>query len=97
MSIRNIAIAAALALTAGAATVGVAFAMPLSGPSGASSAATTDVQDVRWVCGPNRCWWRPNYVPAPYYSYYAPRPFYGYFGPRRYRYGWYGHGRRYWR
>jgi hypothetical protein len=96
MNIRNIAIAAALALTAGAVTVGVALAMPLSSPSGAS-AATTDVQDVRWVCGPERCWWRPNYVPAPYYGYYAPRPFYGYFGPRRYRYGWYGHGRRYWR
>ena len=96
MNIRTIAVAAAFALTAGAATVGVAYAMPLGGPSGASSTAA-DIQDVRWVCGPNRCWWRPNYVPAPYYGYYAPRPFYGYFGPRRYRYGWYGHGRRYWR
>ena len=21
----------------------------------------TEAQDIRWVCNPWRCWWRPNY------------------------------------
>lgn len=97
MSLRNIAAATALALMAGVMVGGTVSAMPLGDFANTSNTASSNIQDVRWVCGPNRCWWRPNYVPAPYYGYYAPRPFYGYFGPRRYRYGWYGHGRRYWR
>jgi hypothetical protein len=34
-----------------------------------------NVENVRWVCGPYRCWWRPNY-------YYGYRPYW------RYRYGY---------
>jgi hypothetical protein len=39
----------------------------------------TDVESVRWVCGPYRCWWRPGW--------YGPR--WGY-GPR-WRYRRYGY------
>jgi hypothetical protein len=41
-----------------------------------SDALSSNVEQVRWVCGPYRCWWRPNY----YYGYYG-------WGPR-WRYGW---------
>ena len=44
----------------------------------------TEAQDIRWVCGPYRCWWRPNY-------YYGGYGYYG--GPRYYR-GWGGYGYR---
>jgi hypothetical protein len=42
-----------------------------------------NVETARLVCGPYRCWWRPNYYYAP--RYYAPRRFYGGWGYRR---GW---------
>ncbi|MGE0749429.1 MAG: hypothetical protein AB7K64_02475 [Variibacter sp.] len=97
MSIKAFAAASAFALLASGAVSGSATAMPLGGLSDASAAVSTQATNVRWVCGPVRCWWRP----APYYyGYYAPpRPyFYGrrYWGPR-YRYGWYGPRRHYWR
>jgi len=62
-------------------------AMPLGSLTNTVSAVTTDVQAARWVCGPFRCWWRPNY-----YSYYG----YGWGGPRVYgRPSWGGfYGRR---
>jgi hypothetical protein len=72
------------ALVAAAALGGVAFApgnasaMPNGLPS-AANALTSGVQDVRWVCGPYRCWWRPGY--NPYYGAY------GYYGPRYWRPG----------
>lgn len=37
--------------------------------------AATNVEQVRWVCGPYRCFWRPNYVYGGY-GYY-PRPYWG--------------------
>ena len=48
-------------------------------PNGLSSdALASNVEQVRWVCGPYRCWWRPNY----YYGYYG-------WGPRwRYWHRW---------
>ena len=50
---------------------------------GAASDPATGVEQVRWVCGPYRCFWRPNY-----YGYYGPRPFVGgYYGWHR---GWHG-------
>ena len=93
MNIKAFAAASAFALLAGAALSSPAAAMPLGSLSDASSAVSTQATNVRWVCGPVRCWWRPNYyvVPAPYYGFYGPR----YWGPR-YRYGWYG-PRPYWR
>jgi hypothetical protein len=48
-------------------------------PNGLSSAVTNElssnVENVRWVCGPYRCWWRPNY-------------YYGWYRPWGWRYGW---------
>jgi hypothetical protein len=76
--------AAALAL--GVATLFLspaARAMPVDGL--AATAISDGIQNVRWVCGPYRCWWRPSYYAhAPGY-YYGPRRFYG-FGYRRW--GW---------
>lgn len=58
----------------GAATVtaGTALAMPNGMPQSDHIAKT---EQVRWVCGPYRCWWRPNYYRS--YGFYA--------GPR---FGW---------
>ena len=56
---------------AGAAALGaVAFASGSASamPNGLSSnALASNVEQVRWVCGPYRCWWRPNV----YYGYYG--------------------------
>ena len=76
-------LALAALLTAGSA-IGQASAMPASGLATAA-AATNGVQDVRYVCGPYRCWWRPGGY------YYGPRYYNYYVGPRH----WYWH-RRYW-
>ena len=67
---------------AGAAALGaVAFASGSASamPNGLSSnALASNVEQVRWVCGPYRCWWRPNL----YYGYYG-------WGPRwRYWHRW---------
>jgi hypothetical protein len=69
----------ALAATAalGAITFGAASASAM--PNGLSPAVTNElssnVANVRWVCGPYRCWWRPNY-------------YYGWHRPWGWRYGW---------
>ena len=47
----------------------------------AESAAAGQVEDVRVVCGPFGCHWRPNY--------YRPYPVYGY--GRGYGYGYHRH------
>ena len=75
-------LALAAVLTADSA-IGQASAMPASGlASAATAAATTNgVQDVRYVCGPYRCWWRRGYYGPRYYNYYV--------GPRH----WYWHRR----
>ena len=52
--------------------------MPLDALKSATE-AVQQTENVRWVCGPYRCWWRPNY-----YGYVRP-----YWGPRRH-YGFYG-------
>jgi hypothetical protein len=77
------ALVAAAALGGLTLASGSASAMP-NGLASTSNALSSNVQDVRWVCGPFRCWWRPNY-----YGYGA----YGYYGPRRHwgpGWGW-GH------
>lgn len=71
-------LAGAAALGALALTAGGASAMPNGLPSGALS---SNVEQVRWVCGPYRCVWRPNYYG--YYG-YGPRVWWG----PRHRYGW---------
>ena len=40
---------------------GQASAMPTLDHGLATRAPSTQVEQVRWVCGPWRCFWRPNY------------------------------------
>jgi hypothetical protein len=59
---RNLRIAAvAIAVLIGGAAVvaGEALAMPVVDLAPAAHNAS-GVQDVRWGCGPYRCWWRPG-------------------------------------
>jgi hypothetical protein len=70
---------ALVALCAGVALSGGAEAMPIGLP-GSTSTQVSNVDQVRWVCGPWRCWWRPNYYVAPAYAYYGYGPRYGYYG-----------------
>lgn len=61
-----------------------ANAMTNTMPAGLAKSADAigQVEQARWVCGPFRCWWRPNY-----YGYYG---YYGYrHRPWRWRRGWY--------
>ena len=62
-------LALAAVLGAGLAT-GPASAMPANGLASAATqaAATNGVQDVRYVCGPYRCSWRPGYYDPRYYN-----------------------------
>jgi len=54
---------AAFAILAGAGMMaGTASAMPINGQLAATAPAATGAQQVRWVCGPYRCWWRPGPV-----------------------------------
>jgi hypothetical protein len=56
----------AFAIVAGAGmmagTAGTASAMPINGQLAATAPAAASAQQVRWVCGPYRCWWRPGPV-----------------------------------
>ncbi len=51
----------AFAILAGAGMMaGTAYAMPINGQLAATAPAATDALQVRWVCGPYRCGWRPG-------------------------------------
>jgi hypothetical protein len=69
----------ALAATAALGTIAFGSASASAMPNGLSSAVTNElssnIENVRWVCGPYRCWWRPNY-------------YYGWYRPWGWRYGW---------
>jgi hypothetical protein len=81
------ALAATLALCSTALLTLPAHAMPVGDLATATANISDGIQNVRWVCGPYRCWWRPNFASAPG-LYYAPPRFYGY-GPRPFhRYGY---------
>lgn len=71
---------AKLALAGLAALGGVALMAPAASamPNGMPAAATqaSGVENVRWVCGPYRCWWQPPRFYRPYAYYAPPRPFY---------------------
>src|SRR3954447_3555748 len=88
-------VAGGLALGAGQASATPAFDHALTTATQAAQA-----EQVRWVCGPWGCRWRPNYwgYYRPYrrWGYYRPyRPWrYGFYRPYR-RWGW-GWRRRYW-
>jgi hypothetical protein len=47
-------------------------AMTISAPAGMANAVADvgQAEQVRWVCGPFRCWWRPNW-----YGYYGYNPY----------------------
>jgi hypothetical protein len=47
--------------------------MPANGLASATTQIDDGLQDVRWVCGPYQCWWRPG----PYWAgpYWGPRPY----------------------
>lgn len=87
----KVALVSALAL-GGAGMVSAASAMPAGDLGGAATQAATNAHEVRWVCGPYRCFWRPGPVVV------GPRfygPGYGFYGPRSYRGYGYGYGRPY--
>ena len=87
--------------------IGEASAMPVDRLASAANQIADGAQDVRWPCGPYRCWWRPGpYWGGPYWGprYYGwgwhrrwwrPGPYWGgpYLGPRYYAWGW---RRRWW-
>jgi hypothetical protein len=64
-------------------TATAAAAMPIA-PVANSANGAASVEQVRWVCGYGRCWWRPNYYGA--YAYY----------PRRHWRHHYWHNYHYW-
>jgi hypothetical protein len=73
----------ATSLVGAAAFAGIVLAaVPASAmPNGLPThVQTSNVDQVRWVCGPYRCWWRPNFYRA--YGFYGPPRFY------RHHWGW---------
>jgi hypothetical protein len=87
--IRTFALAAAL-LGGLIVASGQASAMMPNGLSALTQEQASDVQDVRWVCGPFRCFWRPNRFGRRAFGFYRPpvyrpRPFL--WGPR-WRWWW---------
>ena len=72
---------AAAALLLGTTVAGSAMAAPAAKIDTNNSQS---IQDVRYVCGPHRCWWRPNYYGYHRHHYYAYSPRYRYH--RRYWY-----------
>jgi len=63
-----------------------ADAMTNTVPAGLAKSADQvgQVEQVRWVCGPFRCWWQPNY--PQYYGYY--RGYRTFYRPWRWHRGW---------
>ena len=92
-SLRIAAFALAAALGSGL-PAGTASAMPVNGLTPAAAQIADGVQNVAYVCGPYRCWWRPGpYWGGPYWrsGYWGYRPWgWGY---RRWGWGW---RRRWW-
>jgi hypothetical protein len=63
----KVAAVALAALLGSSAIFGNASAMPVNGLASAVKEISNGVQDVRWVCGPYRCWRRPGpYWGGPY-------------------------------
>jgi hypothetical protein len=87
---RNTSIAAlafATVLSAGA-IMNEASAMPMNGISAAATAVSDTAKEVRYVCGPYRCWWRPG-------GYWVGRPYayrWGYHRWGWHRWGWHRWG-----
>ncbi len=83
MTTTSIKLATATAITLGVAGffTGSAMAAPMLDPAVAhtSDLGTAKPENVRWVCGPYRCWWRPG----PPVGFYGPG-----WGWRRPGWGW---------
>jgi hypothetical protein len=91
----------AAALLAGGLALGAgqACAMPAFDHALTTTPQAAQPEQVRWVCGPWRCFWRPNYFyrPFAFYGprpYWRPRPYWGFYRPYR-PWGW-GWRHRYW-
>jgi hypothetical protein len=107
MSSLRIATLALAALLGSVLVIDRASAMPANGLALAANQIADSVQDVRWVCGPYRCWLRPGpYLGGPYWGprpygwgwhrrWWGPGPYWRgpYWGPRPYGWGWH---RRWW-
>jgi len=86
MSRLKIGIAAAAVLLGTSMLSGGALAMPANGLAPAAPQTAAPIQNVRWVCGPFRCWW----APGPYWR----GPLWGWRGGWGWHHGWGWHGRR---
>ncbi len=71
----------ATAALLGCVTATAASAMPIA-PISANTGVK--VEQVRVVCGPYRCWWRPNYYHRHYYGAYGYYPGHRYYWRHRY-------------
>jgi hypothetical protein len=82
----------------GGALLGTASAapMPVGGLAAAAKELSGDLQNVRWVCGWYRCWWRPAFYYAYRPLYYRPVVVYAYPVYPVYAYPAYGWGWRRW-
>jgi hypothetical protein len=74
-----IALALVASLASGA-LVAKASAAPVNGMAAISQQVAGEVQKVRWVCGPYRCWWRPG----PYWGWHR----WGWYRPGWRRWGY---------
>ena len=81
-NLRMSGLALAALLSTGMA-VSSASAMPANGLESTAAQVASGIQDVRWVCGPYRCWWSPG----PYWG-YARGPYYWGPGPYRHWHRW---------
>jgi len=69
LRIPALALAAVLGTGVIVGTAGAASAMPVNQLALAAKQITEGAQDVRWVCGPYRCWCRPGpYWHGPYWG-----------------------------
>jgi hypothetical protein len=80
----RLTIAGALLAGTMALSAGQASAMPAL-DHGLANSQAAQTEQVRWVCGPWGCRWRPNYWGG--YGFYRPRPYWG---------GGWGYRRRWW-
>jgi hypothetical protein len=87
-SLRKSTLAAAAILSL--AMIGSAAALPADNLAGTAK-ASAGIQQARWVCGPFRCFWRPNVFVGPGFGWR--RPIYNFYRPgwrwrRRWGWGW---------
>lgn len=83
----RIALFALATLLGSGLVAGMASAMPATGLAATEHQNVGTLQQVRWVCGPYRCWWQPGpYWGRPYWGWR--RHYWGGWGWRRHWGGW---------